>query len=344
MFLSIVIPIYNSEKYLGECLSSIKEQRFNDYEVLLIDDRSTDGSAQICMQFAKDDQRFRYVLREENGGTAAARNTGLSLAQGEYVTFLDNDDWWDSPDAICCVFKKVRESGNPDILCYGSKSYWSGSGTFTETQGELEAEIARLSSFGDRIELLLRHGAFSSAVWTKTIRREFIVTNDIAFPERKRNEDTAFSLDLLRHASSIDYLDKAFYVWRRNSSNSQSARNITIALLSDIYSIVAEHVKAMKDANHGLEPDNLSAMTHFVAYIYVICLSYLHLVRPKSDVENHAVSSMRKELYQDAWLLDYDWNPRVALVRRVSRVVGIRLTSCVLSLVMGYEKRRVRKR
>ena len=90
--ISIIVPVYNSEKYLDACIDSILSQSFRDFELILVDDGSKDSSAQICDEYASQDTRVR-VIHKANGGVSAARNDGLDIAKGEYITFIDSDDW-----------------------------------------------------------------------------------------------------------------------------------------------------------------------------------------------------------------------------------------------------------
>lgn len=120
--ISIIIPFYNSERYLLRCLTSVLNQSYSDWEAILIDDGSTDDGLQIALEFLNADKRFKVIQQERNLGPSAARNRGMAEAKGEYLTFLDSDDWWDSDflermlqssgpyDMIRCGFKRV--SGN----------------------------------------------------------------------------------------------------------------------------------------------------------------------------------------------------------------------------------------
>ena len=117
MQISIIIPIYKVEKYLRECLESIKTQNFQDYEVLMINDGSPDNSEVICKEFAAGDARFKYI-RQENQGVSAARNKGLSQARGKYVYFMDPDDTF-SPDFLEALYNEA-EAGGADIVLNNS--------------------------------------------------------------------------------------------------------------------------------------------------------------------------------------------------------------------------------
>ena len=108
--LSIVIPVYNVERYLGECLDSVLAQTFGDYEVIVVNDGSTDGSAALAEDFARRDPRFRLV-HQENGGLSKARNTGIDVATGEYMAFLDSDDAL-PPDAYELLVGTLDRTGS----------------------------------------------------------------------------------------------------------------------------------------------------------------------------------------------------------------------------------------
>jgi len=123
--ISVIVPVYNVEKYLAKCIDSILAQTFTDFECILINDGSPDNSPAICDEYAKKDERMK-VIHKENGGVSSARNTGLDIAQGEWITFADSDDWVDENylelmysnaiknncDLSICGFKSVDEKGN----------------------------------------------------------------------------------------------------------------------------------------------------------------------------------------------------------------------------------------
>ena len=111
--ITVIVPVYNTEKYLERCLDSIVGQTYRDLEILLIDDGSTDSSGEICRQYAEADDRIT-VLVKENGGQASARNLGLDRMQGEYVLFVDSDDYV-SPDFVEELYRQIKaEPGNWD--------------------------------------------------------------------------------------------------------------------------------------------------------------------------------------------------------------------------------------
>ena len=117
MMLTAVIPVYNVERYLETCIQSVLAQSYEEMEILLINDGSTDRSGAICRRYEKADRRIRYI-EKENEGSGATRNLGIEMARGEYITFLDSDDWWDREYAV----KMMEYAEYADIvicdLCY----------------------------------------------------------------------------------------------------------------------------------------------------------------------------------------------------------------------------------
>ena len=122
MKISIIIPVYNSTLYLKQCVESILAQTYHNFEILLVDDGSTDDSPMICDEYAKKDDRI-VTIHKQNGGTSDARNVGLEKASGDYITFMDNDDYWSDPDALCDIIKVISET-EPDVEMHAKMVYW----------------------------------------------------------------------------------------------------------------------------------------------------------------------------------------------------------------------------
>lgn len=341
MFLSIIIPVYNSQRYLRTCLDSLRRQTFQDFEVILIDDCSTDDSGTICKEYCSLDHRFLYITNQSNIGTAASRNVGLNVARGTYITFFDNDDWCDDPFAFELLFSQIEADDYPDIICYETKNYWEYSEALEEPNNiRRHAEICRYTTFEERARYLIENGAYYSAVWSKTVKRELIESFSILFPKGRRNEDTAWSLELLYHANSVSWLDSPFYVWRRNSLGSQSSRDVSFSQLRDIAWIINNHIEHPPS---GISPERCLIGNQFISYIYVIALSYIYLITiNKQDVTDYQM--ICESLFQWKHLLDYCWDKRVKLARLAASTIGIKLTARMLSLVMLREKKMIRSR
>lgn len=211
--ISVIIPVYNVEKYLKKCVNSVIVQTYQDLQIILVDDGSTDSSPVICDEYAEKYSRI-HVIHKKNGGLSSARNTGLELASGDYITFLDSDDYV-SPtcyeelycavqgrtDVIACTcFRRVDESGK----IYERKDPHNEPGTTSNV------EYLR--------ELLLHIGDVS--VCTKLFPRQMLKNK--CFDETKLNEDLLFMTELISDIKKIIYTGKVgyYYLLRKNSTSS----------------------------------------------------------------------------------------------------------------------------
>lgn len=201
---SIIIPVYNAEATLRRCLDSLVSQQFSDHELLLINDGSTDGSDCICQEYADTYPQIRYFPKE-NGGVSSARNLGLAQARGDYVLFVDSDDY--VAEDYFAVISHAIARGTPDLLLFGWRSFGGAAaerntGTFYENT---ETEIA------DRISAALRQYLFSS-LWSKVFRRRIIEENGLCFGESLAiGEDQAFIFSYAMHIRSIASIPDTLY-------------------------------------------------------------------------------------------------------------------------------------
>ena len=209
--LSIVIPIYNAAPYLQQCLESILEQTYTDYEVLLIDDGSTDDSADVCRAYAVRDERLHY-LHKENGGVSSARNMGIRHAVGQFVCFVDADDWL-QPDMLSTVMQTPAEMA--DITFYGANKVQDGVVTetiifpdaFYEKRNPIEQAIYQLRYAGERDVF--------GWTWDKVMRTDVIRSHGIMFREDVSfREDELFAFEYCRYIKSLRVIGKALYNYR----------------------------------------------------------------------------------------------------------------------------------
>lgn len=219
--LSVIMPVYNSERYLPGAVESILEQSFQDFELLLVDDGSPDGSGALCDRYAAADPRVR-VFHLENGGMCRARNIALGHARGTYVGFCDNDDAY-----VPGAFEQVAQaaSENPDVVQYGRTiKAFDPDGNFLRETSTFPAEscLAGSAEFFDRYRLW----SSGDGVWVRFYRREFLDQHRLRFDERLRNggEDILFNAQCAEHAPSVSYLAEPLYLYYVRASHSTSAK------------------------------------------------------------------------------------------------------------------------
>ena len=210
--ISVITPVYNTEKYLDSCIQSILAQTYTNFELLLIDDGSTDSSGVICDKYAELDSRVR-VFHKENGGASSARNMGLDNAKGEWVTFVDSDDWLDVD-----LYEKMRKSAyneQSEIVVSGVKIEENGKSIWTLQCPQNYVDKASLSN------LRMIESPIFSSIWNKLIKRELLKKHNIRFDDRLQMWDDLWIVLRLRFFEpKISIVGDSFYHYRMTESPS----------------------------------------------------------------------------------------------------------------------------
>ena len=216
--ISVIVPVYNTEKYLRQCLDSLRVQAMNDIEFVLIDDGSTDGSGRILEEYASLDSRFR-VVSQENRGFAGARNRGLEEATGEFIGFVDSDDWID-PQMYSTLWNEHLRQPDADIVqCAFIHEYPDEKISLPAGNSPIHNRLKRSGGlFAGAESLLLDDGT----IWNRIYRRSMLTENRIAFdPAMTFGEDVFFYWTSLISSRKIVAIPQMFYHYRRNRPGSQ---------------------------------------------------------------------------------------------------------------------------
>lgn len=254
--ISIIVPVYNTESCLERCVSSLTEQTYRNLEILLIDDGSTDGSGTLCEKLAESDNRI-HVYHKENGGASSARNLGLRMAQGEYIGFVDSDDYMDR-DAYQEMIE-LAETGGYEIVQI-SRDERDESLNRLPDICEPPEEI-RFCDAKTFIKELLLHKADCSFC-TKLIRRE--VMEERRFPEGELNEDFKLLIELLQKIKGIAILPKqGYHVVCRTDSTTRSRSDDSF---SRVFTDIVENADAMEDLIGKCYPDMTLYAVRFGLY------------------------------------------------------------------------------
>lgn len=228
---SVIMPVYDSEAYVADAILSILVQDFDDFELLLVDDGSHDSSGAVCDRFAAADPRIR-VVHQANAGMCAARNVGISLARGTFLTFCDNDDIY-LPDLLSSAVRAARTPADTtDCVCYGRARFLLGDGDEVVSV-DVSGPTVRANLPGDTVEAARAWHFPAGGVWCKLYRTETLLANGVRFDERLHSgyEDLNFNLAFFPHARRIAFLPDPLYVWRQRQSHSTSlAFNDNMAL------------------------------------------------------------------------------------------------------------------
>lgn len=204
---SVVIPIYKVEKYLAMCIESVRNQTYTNLEIILVDDGSPDNCGRMCDEFAAEDSRIS-VIHKTNGGLSDARNVGMKVASGEYLCFVDSDDYIHQ-DAIAVLLKHALAQ-NADIVCGGYQSFVDGTAIESEETGSDPVLLDRISAMQQFVQK-------DWGAWGKLYRRE--IHNGIYFPAGKIHEDEAIMLQLLDRCDRIVSLEDRLYYYRTRAGS-----------------------------------------------------------------------------------------------------------------------------
>lgn len=216
MKISVIIPVYNVEKYLPECIDSVLRQTYEDYEIILVDDGSKDSSGEICDRYASGDSRI-CVFHKENGGLSDARNYGLSKITGDCVLFLDSDDFLSETaleDTICLIEKEKCDFVFFDALSFNDEN----------RNYSIKQNYIRKNDYpaADGLTVLLnqlKHKEYHSQVCMMLFRREFLEKNKLTFYNDLLYEDMLFTFQTFCKSEKVAYLKKALYHRRYRSGS-----------------------------------------------------------------------------------------------------------------------------
>lgn len=213
MLISIIIPVYNASKFLEKCLDSVINQTFKNLQIILIDDGSVDKSGDICDFYSKKDSRIE-VIHQKNQGLSKARNVGLSIAKGEYITFIDSDDYIEL-DTYSTVDKAIKENKYPDLIFFREKSVnINGKTIYINGEKPTEKIIKVDKAFAEQRII----GELINGVCDKVFKAEII--NGISFEVGKMyGEDFRFNLEMLQRVKEVVYIDQIKYSYVMNPNS-----------------------------------------------------------------------------------------------------------------------------
>lgn len=298
MRFSILVPVYNVRKFLSFCVDSILSQNFDDYEIILVDDGSTDGSGSLCDEIAKKDSRIR-VIHQENKGLLLARRTGIKAARGDFFIYVDSDDSL-APNALSTINQKLDESG-ADLLIYHADK-WDGE-NFLPYRKPFKDKSALLTEDERKayIHALLRR-EISKGIWTKAVSRD-IVDIDRDYSELaivNNGEDFLQTLPYITYAKNIFFLNEKLYRYRVNNDS------LTHTFSWTMYdSLRCVNIEMEKYSYLWEEKGLIDDREHLVAYHYVkeVWEVIKRLISSDVKLSDEKVSGLIKKIENDAFFI-----------------------------------------
>lgn len=325
-FFSVIIPVYNVEKFINECVDSVLAQTFKDIEIILIDDGSPDDCPRICNEYAKENQCIK-VIHKKNGGLSDARNHGIDAAKGKYLLFLDSDDYWDDIDALKKIYHLICEKENCDIVLFQAKllypdgSMLSDKGSFIDEFNDMEALEA--------LHYLSKNGLLIGSACSKVISRTFLMENALYFKVGIKSEDIDWIIRVADCQPKYLYTDQYFYIYRKGRSESITA-NVDYAYLVQFADMLDGFVTEYKYSND----ETKNCLLSLVAYEFSILMAKTWNLSDKKERKQ-----LTSRLRSMQMLLAYDMHPKVKKINLLKRLIGFDCVMLLLGLYLKLRKR-----
>lgn len=324
MFFSVIIPIYNVEDYLEQCVNSVLNQTYKDLEIILVNDGSKDKCPEMCDDFAKKDERI-LVLHKKNGGLSSARNFGMDHASGKYILFLDSDDYWSEKEALNKLHEELlKVKCLSDALIYHNILEYPGGKQVIDRKGRKVSGDFNELSVEDKIIEMVKRDVIPGGACTLALKREFLVNNNLYFKEGIKSEDIEWMFRVLNCKPDFRFTDLRFYVYRKNREGSISSAPDYNHLLQ--YVEILNECRKIQFCNEKIERATLA----YAAYHLTILMGLSGLLGGQNT------KMIRKKLRELKELFYYDIHPKAKKVKKIVRMIGFNNTSRILSGYLKY--------
>lgn len=313
IMVSVIVPVYNVEQYLEECVKSILNQTYTNFEIILVDDGSTDQSGKICDELKKNDSRIS-VIHKENGGLSDARNKGLEIVKGGYVVFLDSDDYWNDNNFLKSAIEIIRKS-EPDIIVFGYRK--------VSDKAQLSVHIPKKAN--TLKELVLNDG-FSICAWDKIIKKETLLANNIQFKLNVYSEDMEWCAKILVAAETCEVLLEAPHSYRQRLGS--ITKNISKKNINDVIANLSTCLKIQSTLDE----------TKKSIYKYYLSKNLSMLIIDISLLKYSERKEYNSFVKDNVYLLRNSTRNRERYIYLSIKVVGLMLTEIIISMVYKLKK------
>lgn len=315
---SVIVPVYNAEEYLDECVSSVLNQSYTDFELLLVDDGSKDNSPGICDRLSSADSRVK-AIHTENGGASKARNTGLDNAVGEYVVFLDSDDYWDNKDALSILSKKIGEN-RCDILMFGCTDWNTVTGERKITRCDYDLDLLAENDIEKTLHYLFSNKLLPGGPTVFAVKASLIKQINLRFKEGIQAEDYDWVLSLFCNCSSVGAVNEPFYIYRKGQGSTVSS-GASIKLINGTVYTIEKWEKLAEKYSSVIKDDILN----YLAFIYSTGIIIIGRMSKKDKAI--AVNKMKPLKH----ILGYGYWKKVRLIKYFFKIFGFSITASVVN-------------
>lgn len=330
MKFSIIIPVHNTELYLNRCLDSVLSQTYSDYEMILIDDGSTDMSSKVC-----DEYRYKYsdkvkVIHQKQSGLSEARNTGIRNAQGEYFLLLDSDDVI-LPDSLEKIAEKCKTS--PDMVVFDYTIFYHDTELETgdiKVTSEIPVEVNEGENGESFLEIVLKESLEQSAFyqwcpWRYCYKMSFFVNNRFTYPKGRNFEDLSLTWRVLLAAQNVSVLRTCVYGYRKNVEGSIT-KTYNYKNINDRLFCTVENMQMVKENKELSQSLKAHLQDHFCEhYFIVLTMSDLPATREQRK-------KLMADLKQNVWIAECSLRTQEQFLAKLIKVCGLPLICTLLHI------------
>lgn len=315
---SVIIPMYNAGKLIEPCINSLLSQTYENFEIIIIDDGSTDLSPQLVKDYS--DQRITlYNLK--NGGANNARNFGFTQSDGDLIFFMDQDDFIIGDNFFMKINELFCNDSALDFVIFKYMEYFQTNDFYKKRPNFSELSINSKDKY-TKLFNLIKNGNVPISPWDKVFSKRFLNNSNIIFPVGLIAGDINWFIDIMQSANKFELVNESFYGYRRQVSTSLT-NSFTISKFENFLHIIEiESVRILEQIESPFKELYLS----FIAYEYCILMAMMSKINKKD------LGLYSKRIESVKWLLKYDINVKVRQVKLLFRFTGYRIGSKLLSL------------
>lgn len=331
MKVSIIVPLYRAELYVKKCFESIKSQTYKDIEIVFVDDGSPDTSGQIADKLSEEQDEFCIkVIHQSNGGASSARNAGIKVATGDYLLFIDADDFLKNNYSLERIVSYAQSKDYPDVIGFNISYFYPTRDQYVNWV-EYSEKITNAPDKETLVQELVKSGTLPVSPCGKMIKRDTYNKSCIKFLEGSIGEDIPWTIQLFDKVSSISYMNEYHYCYRQEVATSVTGCFSEKKFL-DLVSIIENLVPMIQSLSFNEKTKE--CLYSFVGYELSIAMSGVHRLN-KITKQN-----LRKKFRNLCWILQYTQNPKVRKVSRVYNIFGYDITELVLRIYNWYRLRK----
>lgn len=319
MKISVIIPVYKVEKYLDACVQSVFSQSYTDTEIILIDDGSPDYCPKLCDEYALSDSRVK-VVHKPNGGLSDARNAGIRVATGDYLIFLDSDDYWLDTDFLNQLVVEAKATQLPDIVLFRHVDYYEESNQFVPVSS-LDPQRIRYCNRNEVFEYLVTGKLFYMSACLLLIKKDLLLDNQVFFETGLLGEDMDWILKLWSNVRSVGTIDCFAYCYRHRPASITTTYNLkNVQDFSSILNKWLEKAQLIEDIRFA------RLLLGYLAFLYTTLVRNFYLVDRSGRSEEY---KLLKKLLP---LLEYSLTSKSDQLLIVKKCLGFRITVFLFGL------------